>query len=211
MLAIKSMVEIEHHLEPHHRLAELASLSPVPPWNELRNPEKAEVKQQLNNEQHGLCVYCERHLKSDHGRIDHIACQKDNANLRFEYRNLCHSCSGYYRTDQGESKVLTCDPFKGHASLGSVEPRPGVNRRISLNPATGELRASESLSSPEKEEVDSVLSALGLNNSAKLKDDRKAALEDLTDSLEYDGDAPILLGPREEYYWTMKEFFFPET
>jgi uncharacterized protein (TIGR02646 family) len=204
------MVEIEHHLQPHQRLTELASLSPVPPWNALTNPAKAEVRQQLNNEQHGLCIYCERHLKPDHGRIDHIACQKDNANLRFEYSNLCHSCSGYYQTDQGQSRVLTCDQVKGHASLGSVEPRPGVNRKISLNPATGELRANESLSLSEKEEVDSVLSTLGLNNSAKLKDDRKAALEDLTDSLEYDEDAPMLLSPREEYYWTMKAFFFPQ-
>ena len=204
------MVEIEHHLTPHHRLTELASLSPVPPWNALTNPAKAEVRQQLNNEQHGLCVYCERHLRPDHGRIDHIACQKNNGNLRFEYSNLCHSCSGYYQTDQGESRVLTCDPVKGHASLGSVEPRPGVNRKISLNPATGELRANESLSLAEKEEVDSVLSTLGLNNSAKLKDDRRAALEDLIDSLEYDEDALMLLSPREEYYWTMKEFFFPQ-
>lgn len=205
------MVEIEHRFLPHQRLTELASLSPIPAWDELRNPEKGELRQQLNNEQNGLCVYCERLLKPDCGRIDHIVCQRDNANLRFEYKNLCHSCSGYYQTEQGESKVLTCDQFKGDASLGSVEPRPGVNRRISLNPATGELKASESLSLPEKEEVESALRALGLNNSAKLKDDRKVAFEELTESLEYDVESPQSISPHEEYYWTMKQFFFPET
>jgi hypothetical protein len=71
---------------------------------------------------------------------------------------------------------------------------------FSLNPATGELRASESLSLSENEEVKSVLDALGLNNSAKLKDDRKAALEEIVDSLQYGNGSQLRLSPHEEYY-----------
>ena len=204
------MVEIEHRLAPHKRLIELSSQTPIPSWDDLRNPEKSEVKNSLNTEQNGLCAYCERHLRFDHGRIDHIACQDGSPQKRFEYRNLCHSCSGRYTSEDGESNSLSCDQYKENNSLGPIEPRPGVNKMISFDAVTGELEANESLSFQLKKDVEVALHTLGLNNSARLKDDRKTFWEELSNILEENGNPLDLLDPHNEYYWTMKEYFSPQ-
>lgn len=201
------MVEIEHRLAPHQRLVSLAGQLPIPSWDDLRNPEKSEVRKMLNDEQNGLCAYCERFLRFDHGRIDHIACQQSIPQKRFEYQNLCHSCSGRYQGEKGESVPLSCDQYKGNSSLGQIEPRLGVNKMISLNTATGELRASDMLPFKSKVDVETALAVLGLNNSERLKDDRKTLLLDLIDLLDDSANPLDLLRPHDEYYWTMKEFF----
>ena len=204
------MVELKHQLPVHRRLINLSLQSPTPSWNDLRNPEKSDVRKMLNDEQNGLCVYCERRLKFDHGRIDHIACQHGNVHKRFDYQNLCHSCSGRYQGEDGESKVLSCDQYKNDSSLGQIEPRPGVNKMISFNTATGELGANESLPLQSKNDVEVALLHLGLNNSARLKDDRKSFWEELSNLLEDKGNPLDLLDPHNEYYWTMKEYFSPQ-
>lgn len=204
------MVEIEYRLVPHPHLTSLANQMPLASWDDLRNPEKSEVRQMLNDEQHGLCAYCERRLSFEHGRIDHVACQQTHAQRRFDYSNLCHSCSGRYRGEEGESEVLSCDGFKGNKSLGNVKPRPGVNKLISFNTATGELGANRMLAVRAKQDVETALAVLGLNNSTRLKDDRKTLWEDLSDLLDDKANPLDLLNPHDEYYWTMKEYFSPQ-
>lgn len=64
-------------------------------WNEFQNPEKTQTKQHiLDNEQDGLCIYCERDVEEDSTRLEHIKPQKDYPEERFNYNNLVISCSG---------------------------------------------------------------------------------------------------------------------
>lgn len=204
------MVEIEHVKTVHPQLLALGSISPTATWDDLRNPEKAEVRKSLNDEQNGLCAYCERQLPHDHGRIDHIVCQKVAEEKRFEYRNLCHSCSGRYIEKERETPALTCDQYKDDKTLGPIEPRPGVNKLIELNISTGSLHAATSLPLATKDNVETALLHLGLNNSAKLIDDRKASWEELIKIIEIGGNPLGLLAVADEYYWTMREYFSPK-
>ena len=81
---------------------------------------------------------------------------------------------------------------------------------ISFDAVTGELEAKESLSFQLKKDVEVALHTLGLNNSARLKDDRKTFWEELSNILEENGNPLDLLDPHNEYYWTMKEYFSPQ-
>ena len=89
---------------------------------------------------------------------------------------------------------------------------PAINTKtiVRFNTATGELGANESLPLQSKNDVEVALLHLGLNNSARLKDDRKSFWEELSNLLEDKGNPLDLLDPHNEYYWTMKEYFSPQ-
>ena len=59
------------------------------------NIAKDAIRQQLNREQEGLCVYCEDRLLEGEGHIEHIRPRngvQGHTQLTFVYRNLAHSC-----------------------------------------------------------------------------------------------------------------------
>jgi uncharacterized protein (TIGR02646 family) len=202
------MVEIEHLSRPPAGLIALASASPVLDWTELRNPLKENVRHMLNQEQHGLCVYCERRLNMDHGRIDHIIAQTKDDSLKFVYSNLCHSCSGYYHNEGDSSgSQLSCDQAKGDSSLGSMEPRKDVNKKILFNTETGELHCSLDPTDPEYINVNYAINeVLGLNN-IFLRNRRIDIWRSILNLIPMGLDPSLLIRRSDDFYWTMREFF----
>ena len=87
----------------------------LPPYSDLQNPEKEEVRQSLMKEQGCLCVYCGRSLASDFSdsHIDHFWPQsifngKTHEDRRVCYSNLFMSCG----RDSG--LPITCGRAKGN-------------------------------------------------------------------------------------------------
>ena len=76
-------------------------------WDNLRC--KRELKEYiLENEQNGLCGYCEAKIKDiNKSHIEHIeAKNRDYINLTFDYNNLIVSCDGLCFNDKNQR--LTC-------------------------------------------------------------------------------------------------------
>ncbi len=88
-------------------------------------PIKLETKRNLNEDQFGLCAYCESALLPNEGHIDHIK-PKGGPNahptLAFVYTNYAHSCS---------VSPKHCGQRK-QAGLLPIEPGPNCNRRFAI-------------------------------------------------------------------------------
>lgn len=68
-------------------------------WDEYK--EKRKLKEYiLENEQNGLCCYCESKVTLDDSHLEHLKPKSlDYDNLTFEYSNLAVSCDGKCHTD----------------------------------------------------------------------------------------------------------------
>lgn len=146
---------------------------------------KRQVKRALNEDQQGLCAYCERKLSPSEGQIDHIKPKSGpNAHpaLCFIYTNYAQSCINN----------KTCGQKKGHGLL-PIEPGPGCNQWWSLS-TDGTVEPIAGLTRKQKHEITQTRDMLGLNKDSALVDDRQkwfnSALEvlrtspnDLTDFL----------------------------
>jgi len=69
----------------------------------------------LENEQNGLCCYCELDLISNNklSHIEHIKPKSlDIFNLTFEYSNLLVSCEGNHFNEIGDNTITNCGQFK---------------------------------------------------------------------------------------------------
>jgi len=145
----------------------------VPDWESLTfQPVKRLVKRALNEDQKGLCVYCERKLDSSDGQIDHIKPKSGpNAHpeLCFTYTNHAQSCINN----------KTCGQKKKHGLL-PIEPGSGCNRQWTLS-TDGTNEPVAGLTRREKHDVRQTRDMLGLNSDASLVDNRqrwlKSALE----------------------------------
>jgi uncharacterized protein (TIGR02646 family) len=203
------MVEIGHNSLPPRGLVALANTSPRPRWETMNSDLKQEIRSSLNKEQAGLCAYCERRLPENQGRIDHIVPQSKDESLIYEYKNLCHSCSGYYGDGKtpGMRGPYSCDQIKGEASLDFLEPRQDVNRHIAINIDTGELFCSLDREDPKHLPTERILNdTLGLNNSW-LCESRKDSINALVKMLAIDANPADLIQPQDDFYWTVKQYF----
>ncbi len=115
-------------------------------------PVRPIVRQQLNHEQEGLCIYCEGSLQEDIGHVEHIKSKGLNSALTFAYDNLAHSCDG-----PGH-----CGHHKKRQAL-PVEPRPGCNRFFVLMAQDGKLIPTPGLPRDERQQATDTLRILGLN------------------------------------------------
>jgi uncharacterized protein (TIGR02646 family) len=147
------VVELSHILPEPASLAAHRSKHPNGPWNTLPDsPEKAELRQQLNTEQDGLCIYCESALDPNDGHVEHIIARAANASLTFDYKNLAHCCSS--RTHCGHAKDSLALP---------IEPRPGCSDFFQLSFLTGYLFADRQLGPTDNQRAQVSLDVLGLN------------------------------------------------
>lgn len=203
------MVEIGHNSLSPHGLVALANTSPHPEWETMNSDLKQEIRSSLNKEQSGLCAYCERKLPENQGRIDHIVPQSKDESLIYEYKNLCHSCSGYYsdRVTPGMRGPYSCDQIKGEESLDFLEPRRGVNLHIAINIESGELACSLDSENPKYSLTERILNkTLGLNN-PWLCESRKNSINALVEMLAVGAHPVDLIQPQDDFYWTVKQYF----
>ena len=162
------MVELQHRAvepaelvafrasNPHATAADFDSL-------QFRETKKA-VKVALNQDQDGLCVYCEKKLAPTEGQIDHIkpkAGTNAHPDLCFSYQNYAHSCISH----------RTCGQAKGNRLL-PIEPGPGCNREWQLS-QDGTIEPVPGLTRTRKHQVKQTRDMLGLNADPVLVSERR--------------------------------------
>lgn len=146
------MIELKHIHEPVE-LSEYRRRNPASTWDDAAfNVVKPIVRQQLNQEQEGLCVYCENTLPDNEGHIEHIKSKRLNPTLTFVYENLSRSCDG-----PGH-----CGHHKKRQIL-PIEPRTGCNRYFILQALDGKLAPAPGLQRNETQDAKNTLQILGLN------------------------------------------------
>ncbi|HPF90975.1 MAG: TIGR02646 family protein [Flavobacteriales bacterium] len=135
---------------------------------DIFQPAKIAVKAALNQDQGGLCVYCEKKLNDDHGHVEHIkpkAGPNGHPHLCYVYTNHAQSCMTHN----------TCGQRKGNELL-PIEPGPGCNAGWSLS-TDGTIEAAVGITQERQTAVEQTRDILGLNDNAELVDERRAWFE----------------------------------
>ncbi|QKE41937.1 MAG: TIGR02646 family protein [Ferrovum myxofaciens] len=166
------MVELQHREIPTPALTVFVALHPgigVPDFDSLGfQPVKTAVKADLNQDQGGLCVYCESKLKSSKGQVEHIkpkAGPNAHPHLCFTYTNYAHSCIN----------PKTCGQKKNNGLL-PIEPGPGCNADWTLSTA-GTIEPIVGLNRNRMHQVHQTRDMLGLNKDSNLVDERRRWLK----------------------------------
>lgn len=162
------MVELQHRAVPTAALTAFNAANPtasVADFDSLRfRPVKDAVKADLNQDQGGLCAYCESKLPPTVGQVDHIkpkAGTNGQPSLCFSYTNYAHSCINN----------KTCGQKK-KSGLLPIEPGPGCNARWSLS-TDGTIEPIPGLTRSQAHNVRQTRDMLGLNADANLVDERQ--------------------------------------
>lgn len=166
------MVELQHRKEGVPALQTFLANNPnaqVADWNSLAFRRiKPLIKAALNQDQQGLCAYCERKLVETEGQIDHIkpkAGSHAHPELCFEYSNFAHSCIN----------PKTCGQKKKDGLL-PIEPGPGCNDKWTLS-TDGTIQPIAGLTRAQEHPVKQTRDMLGLNKDPALVDDRQKWLK----------------------------------
>lgn len=162
------MIELQHRTTPTELLSKFVAanpqLTPEDFSSKAFQPVKQQVKADLNADQGGLCVYCEKPLGPNEGQIDHIK-PKDNqqgySGQCFEYTNYAHSCIN----------PKTCGQQK-KSGLLPIEPKLGCNAEWTLS-TDGTITPIPELTRQRRHAVVKTRDMLGLNKDAGLVDERK--------------------------------------
>ena len=159
------MVELQHRAVPTPALTAFNTANPVATVADFNSrafqPVKAALKADLNQEQGGLCVYCESTLAAGAGQIDHIKPKSAHPNLCFSYTNSAHSCIN----------PKTCGQKKKNGLL-PIEPGPGCNAQFALS-TDGTVEPISGLTRKQLHPVRQTYDMLGLNADSNLVDERK--------------------------------------
>jgi uncharacterized protein (TIGR02646 family) len=162
------MVELQHRTMPTPALTDFVAVHPALRAADFDSrdfqPVKQTVKADLNEDQGGLCAYCEKSLLATEGQIDHIK-PKAGANARpdlyFVYSNYVHSCIN----------PKTCGQKKKNGLL-PIEPGPGCNAEWSLS-TDGAIEPLPGLTRQRRHAVIQTRDMLGLNKDSNLVDERR--------------------------------------
>lgn len=162
------MVELQHRTVPTQALRTFVAANPGAGVDDFDSPAfrpiKLAVKADLNQDQGGLCVYCEIHLSPQSGQVEHIK-PKAGANahphLCFSYTNYAHSCIN----------PKSCGQKKKNGLL-PIEPGPGCNAQWTLS-TDGTVEPRTHLTRAQHHAVRQTRDMLGLNADSNLVDERK--------------------------------------
>ena len=162
------MVELQHRVVPTPALTSFNAANLAAAVAEFNSrafqPVKTVVKADLNEDQSGLCVYCESVLASDVGQVEHIKPKggpNAHPHLCFAYTNYAHSCIN----------PKTCGQKKKDGLL-PIEPGPGCNAQFALS-TDGTLEPIPGLTKAQRHLVRQTRDMLGLNADSNLVDERK--------------------------------------
>lgn len=162
------MVELQHRASPTPALTAFNAANPgaaVADFNSAAfQPVKRAVKADLNQDQEGLCVYCESFLAASDGQVEHIkpkAGSQARPDLCFTYTNYAHSCIN----------PKTCGQKKKDGLL-PIEPSPRCNADWTLS-TDGTIEPLARLTRKQRHPVCQTRDMLGLNADSNLVDERK--------------------------------------
>lgn len=162
------MVELQHRALPTPALTAFNAAHPLAPVADFDSlafrPVKDAVKADLNQDQAGLCAYCECKLPPTEGQVDRIkpkAGSNGHPALCFSYTNYAHSCINH----------KTCGQKKQDGLL-PIEPAPGCNTQWSLS-TDGTIEPIAGLTRRQTHTVRQTRDMLGLNADSNLVDERK--------------------------------------
>lgn len=162
------MVELQHRALPTPALTAFSAAHPdaaVADFDsEAFAPVKRAVKADLNQDQNGLCVYCESPLTPTGGQVEHIkpkAGGNGHPHLCFVYTNYAHSCI----------TPKTCGQRKGNGLL-PIEPSLGCNTQWTLS-TDGTIEPIVGLTRKQLHRVRQTRDMLGLNADSNLVDERQ--------------------------------------
>ena len=153
------MVELQHRRKAVPELERFLADHPSPGVDMFGHlefaPAKKSIKAALNEDQMGLCVYCEEKLGPTDGHVEHIrpkGGKKAHPELCFTYTNLAQSCLN----------DKTCGQQKQNRIL-PIEPGPGCNRHWTIA-TSGRIIAAEGLTKKEQQMVRMTCDMTGLNH-----------------------------------------------
>lgn len=162
------MVELQHRAVPTPTLIAFVTITPgATPADfdsQAFQPIKQAVKADLNHDQGGLCVYCEKPLPTNAGQVEHIKPKggpNAHPHLCFDYSNYAHSCINQ----------KTCGQKKGDGLL-PIEPGPNCNAEWSLS-TDGTIEPIAGLTRQRKHAVIQTRDMLGLNKDSDLVEERR--------------------------------------
>ncbi len=162
------MVELEHRSPEPPELTQFRTDNPAATVADFESPAfktaKNAVKTALNQDQGGLCVYCEQTLNSTQGQVEHIkpkAGENAHPDLCFIYTNYAHSCINN----------KTCGQKK-KSGLLPIEPRKGCNAEWQLS-TDGTIQPISGLTKRRTHDVKQTRDMLGLNTDTNLVIERE--------------------------------------
>ncbi|MGV8121825.1 MAG: retron system putative HNH endonuclease [Candidatus Xenobiia bacterium LiM19] len=149
------MIELKEDRVDPSELSQYRARNPGSIWdNPAFSTIKTSIRHQLNQEQEGLCVYCEGTLDKDMSHIDHIKPRACEPGLTFIYDNMALSCS----------KKDHCGHFKRNKML-PIEPRIDCNKFFILSLFTFKLIPACGIDEVTKKRINDTIEILGLNHS----------------------------------------------
>lgn len=161
----QAVIELQHREDVPNVLIEFLETHPKLTPDDFDSPEfvavKPILKRYLNEDQGGLCAYCESHLAADSGQIDHIKPKKGPhayPHLAFSYTNYAHSCVNQ----------KTCGQKK-KAGILPIEPGLGCNAHFRLS-TDGNILPLNALSRHEHHLVEQTIGMLGLRNAGLIRE-----------------------------------------
>lgn len=93
--------------------------------------DKDQLRQNLANEQRGVCCYCLSRIRPRRTgmKIEHWRCRENHPELQLEYSNLLGACLGGHGRP---GKEQHCDTYKGNAdlSINPADPTCNVERLV---------------------------------------------------------------------------------
>lgn len=162
------MVELQHRAVSTPALTAFNAANPAATVAEFNSRAfqsvKTAVKADLNEDQGGLCIYCESVLAPDAGQLEHIKPKggpNAHPHLCFTYSNYGHSCIN----------PKTCGQRKKDGLL-PIEPGTGCNAQFVLS-TDGTIEPIPGLTKKQLHPVRQTRDMLGLNADANLVDERK--------------------------------------
>lgn len=159
------MIELQHRAGIPPSLTQYLEANPAPLPDKFDSPDfqpiKQDVKRCLNEDQGGLCAYCESHLSAHEGQIDHIKPRHHRRDLVFSYTNYAHSCIN----------DRTCGQKKKNGLL-PIEPGPGCNDHFYLT-TDGYLEPIPGITRHQKHLVRQTRDMLGLQQAALVEERHK--------------------------------------
>jgi uncharacterized protein (TIGR02646 family) len=168
------MRNIQKNAEPHsltqHRLQTHANYD-----NYI---DKDTLRQQLVDEQRGLCCYCQSRIRptSEGMKIEHWQCQERYPKRKLDYRNFLGACLGGHGRPEREQH---CDTRKGNTDirLSPADPNCDVERLIQFL-GDGRIKSDNA-------DIDTDLNDVLNLNWARLVSNRKAVLDALQKALHF--------------------------
>ena len=136
----------------------------APPWDEIPDPPRSQLRAALEADQRSLCCYCTGSIGNGAYHIEHFRPRNPYAHLTYEWSNLLASCQGAGGQDLVKERRHCGDPKGNWFEEGfTVDPtRPPVEALFRF-PLTGKVAATKTLDSSRKNAVETTIKMLNLN------------------------------------------------